>query len=270
MELTYAARLLRELGRNDEALARLDMALTAAPTLGPAIDLAVELQLAAGRADEAAAVLGRAADAAEADSGEGGKPSGMALHLRMRGARMLLRAGRAGDALAMVRPLTTSGDVPAAARWLEERVLRAAEGQTDALVEALRAEAEAADAAGDKPRAAALAYERALLTSDDGEAIEAWGRVLAVDPGHGAAVLEIAARASAERRAAELPALLQARLDAAGTRPEAIATALRLGATQLEDARDPAAAARAYADAAARAPGYAPAREGLARARSAI
>ena len=63
MELTYAARLLRELGRHDEALARLDMALTAAPSLGPALDLAVELQLAAGRADEAAAVLGRAADA---------------------------------------------------------------------------------------------------------------------------------------------------------------------------------------------------------------
>ena len=36
MELTYAARLLRELGRADEALARLDMALTAAPTLAPA------------------------------------------------------------------------------------------------------------------------------------------------------------------------------------------------------------------------------------------
>ena len=260
MELTYAARLLRELGRSDEALARLDMALTAAPALGPAIDLAVELQLAAGRADEAAAVLGRAADALS-----DGAEAGLAQHFRMRAARMLLRAGRAGDALAMVRPLTVAADVPRAARWLEERILRAAEGQTDALIEALRGEADAADAAGDKPRAAALAYERALLSANDDDAIDAWRRVLAVDPGHGAAVIEIAARASAERRAGELPSLLQARLDAAGTRPEAIAIALRLGATALEDARDPATAARVYADAATRAPGYAPAREGLDR-----
>src|SRR6185312_10735981 len=43
------------------------------------------------------------------------------------------------------------------------------------------------------------------------------------------------------------------------------AVALRLGATQLEDAHDPSAAARVYADAATRAPGYAPAREGLDR-----
>ncbi|HEY2748010.1 MAG TPA: tetratricopeptide repeat protein [Polyangia bacterium] len=260
MELTYAARLLRELGRSDEALARLDMALTAAPALGPAIDLAVELQLAAGRADEAAAVLGRAADALSKD-GE----AGLAQHLRMRGARMLLRAGRAGDALAMVRPLTQASEVPRAARWLEERILRAAEGQSDALVAALRAEADAAESAGDKPRVAALAYERALVSAGDDDAIDAWRRVLAIDPGHGAALVEIAARASAERRAAELPSLLQARLDAAGTRPEAIAVALRLGAALLEDARDAAAAARVYADAATRAPGYAPAREGLDR-----
>ncbi len=260
MELTYAARLLRELGRSDEALARLDMALTAAPALGPAIDLAVELQLAAGRPEEAAVVLGRAADALNED-GE----AGVAQHFRMRAARMLLRAGRAGDALAMVRPLTVAADVPRAARWLEERILRAAEGQRDALVDALRAEADAADAAGDKPRAAALAYERALLSAGDDDAIDAWRRVVAIDPGHGAAVVEIAARASAERRAGELPALLQARLDAAGTRPEAIAIALRLGATQLEDAHDVGAAGRVYADAATRAPGYAPAREGLDR-----
>ncbi|HEX9100918.1 MAG TPA: tetratricopeptide repeat protein, partial [Polyangia bacterium] len=114
-------------------------------------------------------------------------------------------------------------------------------------------------------RAAALAYEGALNAVGDDEAIAGWQRAAAIDPGNGAAVLEIAARADAERRAAELPSLLQARLAAAGSRPEAIALALRLGATLLEDARDPAAAARVYADAAARAPGYAPAREGLDR-----
>jgi tetratricopeptide (TPR) repeat protein len=260
MELTYAARLLRELGRNEEALARLDMALTAAPALGPATDLAVELQLAAGRADDAAAVLARAADALSED-GE----AGLAQHYRMRGARMLLRAGRAGDALAMVRPLTQAADVPHAARWLEQRILRAAEGQADALREALAAEGDASETAADAPRVAALAYERALLSSSDDEAIDAWRRVLSIDPAHGAAIVEIAARADAERRGGELPALLQARLAAVGTRPEAVATALRLGATLLEDARDAAGAASVYADAATRAPGYAPAREGLDR-----
>ena len=257
MELTYAARLLRELGRADEALARLDMALTAAPMLGPAIDLAVELHLAAGRAEEAAAVLGRAADAAD--------EPGLAQAFRIRAARMLLRANRAGDALAMVRPLLSVADVARAARWLEERILRVAEGQADALRDSLRAETDAAEVVGDMRRAAALAYERALLSSSDEEAIDAWRRVLAIDPGHGAAVVEIAARADAERRAAELPAILQAQLAAAGTRPEAIAVALQLGAVLLEDARDGAGAARVYADAAARAPGYAPAREGLDR-----
>ncbi|MGZ3439216.1 MAG: hypothetical protein ACXVDD_06860, partial [Polyangia bacterium] len=258
MELTYAARLLRELGRADEALARLDMALTAAPTLGPAIDLAVELQLAAGRADEAAVVLARAADAAD-------EPA-LGHAFRMRGARMLLRAGRAGDALAMVRPiLAQTNQVPRAARWLEERILRVAEGQADALRDSLRAEADAAEAAGDKPRAAAVAYELALSSASDDEAIDAWRRVLAIDPGHGAAAVEIAARADAERRASELPPIHRARLDAAGSRPEAIALALRLGAALLEDAHDPAGATRVYADAAARAPGYAPAREGLDR-----
>ncbi|MGZ3427221.1 MAG: hypothetical protein ACXVCV_11265, partial [Polyangia bacterium] len=184
----------------------------------------------------------------------------------MRGARMLLRAGRAGDALAMVRPiLAQTNQVPRAARWLEERILRVAEGQADALRDSLRAEADAAEAAGDKPRAAAVAYELALSSTSDDEAIDAWRRVLAIDPGHGAAVVEIAARADAERRASELPPIHRARLDAAGSRPEAIALALRLGAALLEDAHDPAGATRVYADAAARAPGYAPAREGLDR-----
>ena len=184
----------------------------------------------------------------------------------MRAARLLLRAGRAGDALAMVRPVVAArAIVPRAARWLEQRILRVAEGQADALRDGVRAEADAAEATGDKPRAAALAYEGALLAAGDDEAIDGWRRVLAIDPGHGAALVEIAARVDAERRAAELPPLLQARLAAAGTRPEAIAVALRLGATLLEDARDPAAAARVYADAAERAPGWAPAREGLDR-----
>ncbi|MDB4965306.1 MAG: hypothetical protein JWN44_995 [Myxococcales bacterium] len=256
MELTYAARLLRELGRIDEALARLTAALTASPTLGPAIDLAVELHLSEQRADEAAAVLGRAADAAD-------EPA-LAQAWRMRAARMLLRAGRAGDALAMVRPIVLS-DAPRATRWLEQRILRAAEGQADALRDSLREEADTAEAAGDKPRAAALVYDLALLQLTDDEAIESLRRVLAIDPLNGAAAVEIAARLEPARRALELPIIYQARLQAADGRPEAVALGLRLGSSLLEDARDPAEAARAFAEASAKAPGYSPAREGLDR-----
>ncbi|MCA1663793.1 MAG: hypothetical protein LC659_05920, partial [Myxococcales bacterium] len=134
-----------------------------------------------------------------------------------------------------------------------------------ALRDSLRAEADVAEVAGDRARAAALGYERALYAADDDEAIEAWRGVLTIDPSHGAALVEVAARADGDRRAAELPPLWEAKLAAAGARPEAIAVALRLGATLLEDARDAAGAARVYADAATRAPGYAPAREGLDR-----
>ena len=255
IELTYAARLLGELGRTDEALARLDLALTTQPTLGPALDLAVELQLAAGRADDAAAVLARAADAAD-------EPA-LTQAWRMRAARLLLRAGRAGDALAMVRPLGAAGT--GAVRWLEQRILRAAEGQADALRDLLRAEADEAERGGDAPRAAALAYELALLAPTDDEAIEALGRVVAIDALDGAAVVELAARLDGDRRGSELPPVLRARLAAAEGRPEAVALALRLGATLLDDARDADAAQRAFAEAARLAPGYAPPREGLDR-----
>ncbi|HEX4459041.1 MAG TPA: hypothetical protein VIA18_13785, partial [Polyangia bacterium] len=256
MELTYAARLLRELGRADEALSRLAAALTTAPTFVPAIELAVELQLAAARPDDAALVLVRASEAVD--------EPGLMLAYRMRATRVLLRAGRHAEALAIVRPLVGS-DGLRAARWLEQRVLRQAEGQGDALRESLRAEAESAELSGDRPRAAALAYELGIATLADDEALELLRRALAAEPLDGAAAAEIVARLDDERRGAEIPATLQARIQSASGRAEAVALYLRLGASLLEDAADPAAAERAYAEAAQLAPGYAPAREGLDR-----
>ena len=264
MELTYAARLLRELGRTDEARARLQAALTVSPALGPAVDLAVELELGAAQPDRAAEILARAADAVD--------EPGVAQALRMRAARLLGVAGRAGDALALVQPLMQSlGGTDAARplRWLEQRILRQAAGQADQLNESLRAEAETSELAGDKRRAAALAYELALIgrnSGDDG-AVEQWKRVLSLDATQSGAALELAARVfpDRERRAAELPSLLQSRLRVAEDRPESVALGLRLGEALLEDAQDPAAAERAFSEARRVAPDYIPTREGLDR-----
>ncbi len=256
MELTYAARLLRELGRSDEALARLAAALTTAPTFAPAIDLAVELQLAASRPDDAALVLTRAAEAVD--------EPGLALAYRMRATRLLMRAGRHVEALTVVRPLL-GADGLRTARWLEQRILRQAEGQGDALRDSLRAEADAAELSGDRSRAAALAYELGIATLSDDDTLELLRRALVAEPLDGAAAAEIVARLADDRRGIEIPSLLQARLQSAQGRAEAVALSLRLGASLLEDAGDPAAAERAYADAARLAPGYPPAREGLDR-----
>ena len=264
MELTYAARLLRELGRGDEALARLDMALTAAPTLGPG-DRSRRRAAAGGRPRRRSrGVLGRAADAADAAD----EPA-LAHAFRMRAARMLLarrsRRRRAGDGAPAHR--ARRRDVPRAARWLEQRILRAAEGQADALRDSLRAEADAAERAGDKPRAAAIAYELALSSATDDDAIDGWRRVLALDPGHGR-------RRRRDRRRAPMPSAAppSCRRSIARASPPPARGRKRsrsrcaLGAALLEDARDAGRRRRASTPSAAeRAPGYAPAREALDR-----
>jgi tetratricopeptide (TPR) repeat protein len=53
MEWTYAARLLCELGRHDEASAQVGAALAVSPSLAPAVDLAVDLAMLAGRSSAA-------------------------------------------------------------------------------------------------------------------------------------------------------------------------------------------------------------------------
>ena len=257
MELTYAARLLRELGRNDEALARLDMALTAAPSLGPALDLAVELQLAAGRADEAAAVLGRAADASD-------EPS-LAQAFRMRAARMLLASAAPATRWRWSARSRRRRTCRRAARWLEERILRAAEGQIDALSRQLRAEADAPS------RGRQAARRRARLRA---RAPRRRRRRSASTPGGACSrsILGTAPPSSKSPRAPTpigAPPSCRALLQAASTPP---ARARKRSPWRCVSARRcskmraiAAAAARVYADAATRAPGYAPAREGLDR-----
>ena len=67
-EWTQAARLYAELGKPDDALQRLHDALATDAAFAPAVELAVELHLAAKRPDEAAGVLLAGADArSEAD-----------------------------------------------------------------------------------------------------------------------------------------------------------------------------------------------------------
>jgi cellulose synthase operon protein C len=267
MELTFAARLLRDLGRHDEARAKLQAALAVAPALGPAVDLAVEVELAANQPERAAAILSRAADAVD--------EAGVSQALRMRAARILAHANKVADALSVVQPLLSSAagtDVARPLRWLEQRILRQSPAEEPRLAESLRAEAEAAELAGDKRRAAALAYELAVLSRNNGDdaAIDHWKRALALDPSRSGAALELAARVfpDAERRAAELPALLTARMQAASLesgRPEAVALSLRLGESLLDDARDLREAERAFAGAQKLAPNYGPLREGLDR-----
>ena len=120
IEWARAARLLDELGRRDEALARLNQALAAAPSFQQAVELAVELQLQAGKPDEAAGVLERAAEAAD-DAASG-------IALRERAARLWHKAGRREEALAAVRPLVSGGtetpDDALPLRWLEQRLMQ--------------------------------------------------------------------------------------------------------------------------------------------------
>jgi tetratricopeptide (TPR) repeat protein len=275
MEWTYAARLQRELGRTDDALARLDVALATLPTLAPAVELAVEMHLTNGNPAAAARVLQRAADASD--------DAPTAYALRARAARLLMRAGATGDALAAVRALLdgAGGEGERPARWLEQRILRSApdvgdstvaEQHRERLLESLRGEAAEAESSGDPARAAQLWHEVAL--NGPADALELERKVLNLDPAYGPAALELGARVQADRaaRAVEVPAILQLRLQAAaaaeappGGRPEGVMLDLRLGAALAEDADDPAGADAAFSDAERRAPGYGPALEALDR-----
>ena len=99
------------------------------------------------------------------------------------------------------------GDVTSrAARWLEQRILRAAEGQTDALRDsAARRGRRRRDRRRQAARRRAGLRARAPVPPTTTRRSTRWRRVLAIDPGHGAAVVEIAVRAvgrAPRRRAA--------------------------------------------------------------------
>src|SRR5581483_9220468 len=124
LEWSRAARLLDELGRKDEAIARLEAALAKQPGFHSAVEAAVELELAAGRVAEAAGLLSRAADAS---SGDAPDERVIAAALRERAARLWWRAGNPTEALAALAPLLEEKDDPLPLRWLEQQ-LRAAAG----------------------------------------------------------------------------------------------------------------------------------------------
>ena len=240
------------------------MALTAAPRSAPRSISPSSCSSRPARADEAAARARGARRRSRAT-----RPATGAVVCACARARMLLRAGRAGDALAMVRPLVAAADVPRAARWLEQRILRAGEGARPTRSRrACAPRREAAEAAGDPPRAAALAYERgAARDQRRRDAIDSWRACWRSIPATAPPSSSWPRGSSdAERRAGELPALLQARLAAAGSasgsdRRSRCASARRCSKTPAMPPR----AAALLRDAAQRAPGYAPAREGLDR-----
>jgi tetratricopeptide (TPR) repeat protein len=265
-EWTLAARLCAELGRPEDALARLGDALGRDAAFAPAVELAVELHLSAKRPDEAAGVLLAAADArAEAE-----EPA-RAAALRERAARLLWKAGRLQEALAAVRPLVADARDEDALplRWLEQHLLNDAPDIHDArsqLADSVRVEAETLEA-HDKGRASLLWHWRGLLVGDNDpeEAAECQRRSLVLDAGQRAASAELTARLRKTGPASDLPGVYQSRLADAKGRPEAVAVAMRLGAAFELDANDLAAAARAYHQAAQAAPGYGPAMEAIDR-----
>jgi tetratricopeptide (TPR) repeat protein len=256
LEWTRAARLLEELGRHDEAIERLRAALERQPGFAPAVDLAVELELAAGRVDAAAAVMQAAAEVAE-DSTFGAS-------FRERAARLWARAGRRDEALAVVQPLLDDSD-PLPTRWLVERLHGDAEPA--ALADSLQAEAELVEPS-DPVRAAALWHRRGLLIqgSQPEAALESQRRTLTLDGNHGAAAVEVASQLLREGPGVELPTVWRERLQAAQGRAEAVALGLRLSSALVDDAGDAADAETVAREAAQRAPADLAVRDAVLRA----
>jgi tetratricopeptide (TPR) repeat protein len=250
VEWTRAARLLDELGRKDEAIARLKAALEAQPGLAEAVELAVEMELAAGRVDQAATLLGRAADATDSDAPD---ERIVAAAQRERAARLWWRAGKTAEALGALEPLLSDKDDPLPLRWLEQS-LRLAVGDPARYAEALKAEATAAELSDrqDLPRAIELWHRRGLvLAGVDGEqAVESQERVLALDGTHPAAFVDPAALFLQSGRATELVTLWRARAAAITGQREVLPSLLRLSAALADDAGDLAGARATLANAA--------------------
>lgn len=244
LEWTRAARLYDELGRRDDALERVRAALAKQPGFAPAVELAVELELAGGQADAAAGVLLSAAEAVDDQS--------TASALRERAVRLYAKAGRRDDAVTALQPLLGLEDsLPY--RWLNERLLAMEPPEPAALADSLESEADLPDT--EPARAAALLHRRGLLlsTSDPEQALEAQRRALALDGNFGAAAVEVAALKLSSGQGRELPAVWKARLEASGERPERVALALRLATAWADEASDFAEAQRAAGEAGKRA-----------------
>ncbi|HEY7955493.1 MAG TPA: tetratricopeptide repeat protein [Polyangia bacterium] len=236
LSFTRAARLLDELGRRDEALARLGSALGLKPGFAPAVELAAELHLLAGHPEEAAAVLVRAAEDVEDPA--------LAGVLRERAARLYHRIGRRDEALAALGPLLSDGaEVAPPVRWLEARLL--AGGDPAALAINLEAQARTGELT-DRALAQDRWHHRGLVLApvDADGALDSQRRALALDAGAGPASVELAARLLRAGEAAELPAVYQARRAGAEAerRPEAVALALRHAVSLADDAGDLTAA----------------------------
>jgi tetratricopeptide (TPR) repeat protein len=272
-----AARLLagQEAGAGRAAaIGELRAALAQRPDYPPAVELLVDLLVAAGELGEAAAVLARAASVGAAgDSGEGDEQVARRLG-REEAASLWWRAGRPDEAARVLveetlvpRPAerTAPSLVPAARGFLAllapQLVGKADVTLSQQVAEVLRATAEATT---EPARAAALWYLRGSLleagypkTAPDGGPVEeSWSRALAAMPEHGPALLRLHLRALAAPPAALAHSMLAHSLAetgrvlleraAAAQRPEAVVRALRLAATQEHELQDPAGALATY------------------------
>jgi tetratricopeptide (TPR) repeat protein len=290
--LVQAARLLaHDLGRPEEAITELQRALTAAPAYAPAVRAQVRLLTESGRHRDAAEVLDRAAAALETDrSGDAANLREAAAAVAGRGLAEVSRPGEAGsssglaavggeaDELDRLETLCRGADVAPALRWARLFVRLGHGGR--GVLEDLAADAEAAV---ESARAAALHHLRGLLLDAEGradDAAEAQRQVLALSARHPGAFAELLYRALATGAHAEAAELMRGRATAVAARAsvapssdaavapggaEAAALLHAAGAVLEQEAKDPRAAAAAFDELAALAPGYRPARDAQLR-----
>ncbi len=267
LEWTRAARLLAELGRRDEALARIKTALEGDPMFLPAVELAVDLCVEADHPAEAARVLNAAAEKWSHE-----EPL-LSRALRSRAARLWANAAQPDASVEALRPiLETAEDAGLDAdftRALERRILW--NGDSTARERGLREEAESLERRESKierARAAALWHfhglERARAKDPSG-AVDSQRRALAVDPRYAPAMSELLSALYATGLATEIPAARQIGRSAAQDkdRSDTAFLALKVGLAFLEDAQDEAEAARAFGMALTATPNWKPLEEPL-------
>jgi cellulose synthase operon protein C len=262
-----AARLLsRVLGRPDEAVAELSLALKASPGYAAALREQLRLLTESGRHHDAAEVLDQAAAAVEEE-----RPAEAAFHRETAAAL----AGRGVDGEVEERArldAICAGEAPPALRWARVAAHLATGGHA-AIVPALAVEAEAA---GEEAHGAALWHLRARLLDAEtpAEAAESERQALALCAHHAAAHSGLLRRTLAAGATADAAALLRARAIAVSAHarqetgsteapPESAALFLRAGL--LLEASEPAQAAAALDEALALPTAPRQAREALAR-----
>ncbi len=257
-----------DLGRRAAAIAELQAAVQVRADYAPAVDLLCDLLISDAQYAEAARVLLRAAGALSDQAVRGES-------IRLRGyaeeaARLLARSGQPAEAMRVLLrdlgkgPTAGASSLLPALRWQLSSIAFDLHGKADVtLVEQaaamLGAEAEQTPY---KHRAAALWYQRGMLLlqhqrgsiSSGGLIEQSWQRALISEPGHGPALLGLQLRilAAAGEATPQSPALrslletLRLRMEQAMGRPEAMLWALRLAATQENEAADAAGALLTY------------------------